>query len=183
MPEQLQNWVEAYQELADLIKEQVPEVQWVDLWMEQTSTEEEEYPFPTPAMFLQFDANAIDEIGENEQVLNMNVTVLLAVDTLSDTYAGSANQADALHFGSLMRQIHLALHGKTGAKFGRLTRVGLRKEAAPPYVQLYSQVYATVLVDDSTAPKYQDYVLTADRQKLVRGTAAANPHQPPYQIP
>lgn len=181
---ELQDWVEGYKELSTLITEKVPDIKWIDLWMEQTSHEEDEYPFPTPAVFLDFSANNIDELGDNVQLMHMQVTVLVAMETLADSYQGAQKQGNALKFGELCRKVHQALHGTAGVHFGPMTRVAMRKEVAPPYVQLYSQTYATEIMDTSTAPVFVQDIVGADRQELERGVPPPAPAEPPlYQIP
>ena len=178
-----QDWVKAYLELVEIIKEKVPEVRWQDLWMEQTSQEGVEYPFATPAVFYQFDTNDIVNKGENEQDLHVYVTVLLALDTVADSHDGSLNQEHALRFGGIMRQIHKAFHGRAGVHFSKLTRVAIRKEVAPPYVQLYSQTYATVITDMGATPVYLPHEMTADQHQAEKGKAPLPAGPPFFEVP
>ncbi len=160
----LQDWSEAYKELCALITAKLPEVKHVDLYYGQEQAVDGDgnwLPFRAPAVFLEFTAAQVDDMGGLCQQLTMDVTVYLYVETVQDTNHGSAGQRRALEFTGLMRKLHQALHNASGEHFGPLSRVGLRRQEAPPFVYMYAQTYRCAMIDNSTAPQY-DFVMLGD---------------------
>ena len=50
----MQYWTDLYLELANKIKDNLQQIEWIDLWHEQVGYLTEELPFPTPAVFISF---------------------------------------------------------------------------------------------------------------------------------
>lgn len=153
-----QDWGKAYRQLADLITTKVPEIKHVDLYHEQEQLIDEKgewIPFPFPAVFLEFNFNATD-MAEGRQLLNVDIAVRLAVETLDDTHKGSIGRERALKFIDLLRKLHEALHMSEGDDFGPMTRTGMAKHAAPPYMVFYSQTYATTILDYGGTRNYDE---------------------------
>lgn len=154
----LQDWGVAYKELCAIIKAKVPEVKHIDLYYGQDQVVDQDgswIPYKAPAVFLQFDAAKVDDLGDNTQQLTMDITMYLSVETVQDTNHGSAGQRRALEFVALLRKLHMQMHGASGDHFSPLSRVGLQKKAdAPPYMYMYAQTYRCVLLDNSTNKQY-----------------------------
>lgn len=149
MHNEKQDWGKAYQQLATLITTKVPAIKHVDLYYGQQNLLDGDgnwIPFPSPAVFLQFDA-VIEDLGELRQQQTFDITVYLCVETVQDTHQGGLGQARAMQFVELMRQLHQHLHNAQGDDFGPLSRIGMRKEDAPPHMYFYSQTFRTVLLD------------------------------------
>lgn len=158
MHNEKQDWGKAYQQIADLITEKVPEIKHVDLYHGQEQLIDDDgnwIPFQCPAVFLEFTFTP-EDIGERRQLLNTDVTVRLAYETLSDSNMGSMGQDRALKFIALMRKINEALHGAEGDDFGPMSRTGQTKHEAPPYMIMWSQTYATVILDYSATQRYEE---------------------------
>lgn len=153
----LQDWGEAYKELCALLKEKVPELKHVDLYYGQDQVVDSDgnwLPFRAPAVFLEFQAPQVNDLGDLCQQLDMDITVWVATETVQDTHHGSAGQRKAMEFVALMRKIHVALHNASGQHFSPLSRVGMQRKAdAPPYMYMYGQTYRGVLLDNSTSPQ------------------------------
>ncbi|MBL7954422.1 MAG: hypothetical protein JNJ91_05250 [Flavobacteriales bacterium] len=154
----LQDWGKAYQELCAIIKEKVPEIKHIDLYYGQDQVVDQNgnwIPYRAPAVFLQFDAAKVDDIGDNTQQLTMDITIYLSVETVQDTNHGAAGQRRGMEFIGLLRKLHMQMHGASGDHFSPLSRVGLQKKAdAPPYMYMYAQTYRCVLLDNSTSKQY-----------------------------
>lgn len=154
----LQDWGVAYKELCAIIKEKVPEVKHIDLYYGQDQVVDQDgswIPYKAPAVFLQFDAAKVDDLGDNTQQLTLDITMYLSVETVQDTNHGSAGQRRGLEFIGLLRKLHMQMHGASGDHFSPLSRVGLQKKAdAPPYMYMYAQTYRCVLLDNSTSKQY-----------------------------
>lgn len=156
MHNEKQDWGKAYQQIAELITQKVPEIQHVDLYHGQEQLIDDDgnwIPFKCPAVFLEFTFTP-EDIGERRQLLNAEITVRLAYETLSDSNKGSMGQERALKFIALMRKINEALHCAEGDDFGPMSRTGQNKHEAPPYMIMWSQTYSTVILDYSATQRY-----------------------------
>ena len=73
----MENWTDLYLELANKIKETMPEVLWVDLWHNQVNFLSSEHPFRTPAIFLRFRSLGTKDQGQKQQEVNLQVDFYL----------------------------------------------------------------------------------------------------------
>lgn len=159
----LQDWGEAYKELCALLAAKLPAIKHVDLYYGQEQAVDAEgnwLPFRAPAVFLEFNAVEVMDLGQRSQQLTVDITAYLYVEAVQDTNRGSLGQTRALEFTGLMRQLHQVLHGAHGEHFSTLTRTGLRRAEAPPFVYFYAQTYRCTLMDNSTAPQWDFVDLT-----------------------
>ncbi len=154
----LPDWGEAYKDLCAIIKAKLPEVKHIDLYYGQDQVVDQDgnwVPFRAPAIFLQFEAAQVNDLGDNTQQLLMDITMYLCMETVQDTNHGSAGQRRALEFVGMLRKMHMVMHGAEGDHFSPLSRVALAKKAdAPPYMYMYGQTYRCVLLDNSTSKQY-----------------------------
>lgn len=153
----LQDWGEAYKDLCALLRTKLPELKHIDLYYGQEQMVDSDgnwLPFRSPAVFIQFQAAAVNDLGDLAQELLMDITFYLYVETVQDTNDTSTGQARALQFIGLMRKLHQALHNASGEHFGPLSRVGLQRSEAPPYVQMYGQVYRCVMIDNGASRQW-----------------------------
>lgn len=146
-----QDWIEAYKELCEIIKANVPEIKHIDLWADQFYNEE--YPYPDRSLFIEFFSNEIQTTGEKTQDLIMQIRFILCYQTLSDSFDGSDNQNVALGFGEILRKIHACLQGTYGQNFSAMTRVNLQRVEAPMSCISYSQTYACIVRDYAPVKK------------------------------
>lgn len=159
MDNHLHNWIEAYKAIADLIVAKVPAIKHVDLYYGQENMVDEDgnwMPFRAPAVFLDFSAAEVKDLSEGKQELLMDIGVYLYMETVQDSDRGSWGQRRALEFMGLLRQLHQALHNAEGTHFGPLSRTGLGRVPAPPYVVLYRQTYQCHLLDYGASPNYNE---------------------------
>lgn len=169
--EAAQDWVEAYKELCAIINNEadpakgVEEVGHIDLWHEQIDFLPEEYPWPSGSLFINFNAVGIETTGKKVQDMNFEISFILVLDTLSDTYNKSDTQEIALAFGLIMRKIHKLLQAKYGANFGPLNRVRFRRIPAPQYLIAYEQTYTSLIRDMSAMDEPAQANLTGSTVK------------------
>lgn len=183
----LQDWGGAYKELCDIIAEQVPEVKHIDLYYGQEQAIDSDgnwLPFRAPAVFIAFNADAVNDLGDLSQQIEMSITVYLAFETVQDSNMGSLGQARALEFIGLLRKLNKALHNTRGIHFSPLSRTGLNRVEAPPYMILYTQTYRCVMIDNTSAPQWDHVDLSA---MPVEVASPADPPEvwpdPPFNIP
>lgn len=153
--------------------DKVTGTKWVDLWMDQTSYEADEYPFDMPAVFIEFNTENITTVGKRVQDMNCMVTFYVAQDCLADSQHGSPNQPSALAFTEKLRLLHQALQGEAGAHFSAPDRVALRKEPSAGYLLVYSQTY-TMIIRDYTGMKTYPNKITDPALDVQQGTRPAS---------
>ena len=169
-----QSWDDAYKEMSQLILNEITEIKWVDLWNEQTSFEEQEYPFGMPAVFLDFNGDDINTVGKGVQHINFEVGVHLAFATLADSHAGSINQNSSLEFISLLKKVHALLQAKHGEHFSSMNRINLKRvPTANDAVIQYVQTYTTKVVDYDGMKK-PDGSVTDPALQIEKGTKPAS---------
>src|SRR5690606_21420551 len=119
----MQNWTDLYKELSQKITEGIEAVEWVDLWHNQVNFLEDEHPFPTPAVFLNFRTLNLQDVGERVQQVNLQVDCYLFYETFADTYDGSSNQESALEFLQLLNDLYALLHASEGENYSNMRRL------------------------------------------------------------
>lgn len=146
------DWIEAHNELETNLAA-ISGIKHVDFYNEQPYYEEEEYPYPLPAIFLDWSSSNIETFGKHSQNLNMNVQVILQTATLADSHKGSDNKANAINFAALLTEVHKVLQGSEGDNHSETNRISLsRLEAPRAYVQLWQQTYSLSVADNSAIP-------------------------------
>jgi len=163
-----QDWIAAAQEIMELMASNIPEIKFIDLWAEQVFTPEDEYPFPTPAAFLEFNVNNIDDVGENVQDLNTHITVYLLYLPTGDTHQGSTGNGDLELFGGLLRDIYRLFQGQGGENFSQAIRISLKREKAAPYEWVYSQTFSCLIRDYGAVKEFIDQEI-GDATSIVKG--------------
>jgi len=150
----MQDWTEAYKEWADLISKGITDIQWVDMWYNQTEVFGDEYPFGLPAVFIDIGADNIQTIGNQAQDINAQIGFFLAFETLADTYEGAWNQDSALAFNRLLTELHKLLQNRAGENFSAMNRVAIQPVDTGTNVLVYRIVYDTIIRDYSASPEF-----------------------------
>lgn len=94
--------------------ENTPEIEHIDMWHEQVSFLDEEHPFLSPAVFIEFNTLGIEDEGLLVQRLHTQIDFRLFYETFSDTCEGAEMQEEALSFLDLLTLLGMMLHGKRG---------------------------------------------------------------------
>lgn len=155
---ELQGWDKLYQELAEKITTNIPEVNWLDLWHNQVGFLVEEHPFPTPAVFLSFRILNTEDLSEHIQQANMQIDVYYFYETFLDTYTGAYNQLDALNYLKTLTDIHKILHASNGDNYAEMRRTGLTSVDTGSSGNLYRQTFVCTVVDQSSMLNYNEAV-------------------------
>lgn len=145
----MQNWKNLYLELATKISNNVPSIEWIDLWHSQVYHLEDEHPFPTPTVFLAFRSNQMKDMGLKVQQVTMQIDVFLFYETFADTYKGAINQTEALEFLDSMEKINTALHGSSGVEYSSMVRKSFSPVDTGGSSNLYLMTYECLLIDYS----------------------------------
>jgi hypothetical protein len=145
----MQNFRKLYLELSQKIKDNLPEIEWIDLWHSQVYNLADEHPFPTPAVFLAFRSSGIKNVGLKVQQVTLQVDVFLFYETFADTYAGGINQTEAIAFLDSMDGINKVFHGSNGQEYSSMSRKGFSPVDTGGSANLYLMTYECLLMDYS----------------------------------
>lgn len=153
-----QSFSEAYKELCERLRAQVPKLKHIDLYYGQEQFVDSDgnwMPFRAPAAFLEFQTINVASGGDGVQLITTDVVVRVVHETVQDTSDRSKGQQRSLEFFGLMQSIHRALHRHKGQHHGPMSRVGLGRLDGPPYWYMYQQTYRCVITDNSASPEYR----------------------------
>lgn len=144
----LSNIPDEYAELRDRL-ETLPEFEHIDLWHDQVNYLSEEHPFPTPAVFLEFNTLQVDDAGELMQTTVLQVDFHIFYETLADTYEGADIQDEALMYLDLLLLVGLMFHGRSGTCFHQMRRTGTMREESGGAGNLYRISFETNITEFS----------------------------------
>lgn len=150
----MQNFKDLYTELADKLDNHIDALRWIDLWHDQITFLETEHPFPTPAVFLGFRTNQIEDVGNKVQNVNLQVDVYLFYETFLDTFKGAYNQKDALGFLDALDAVNQLLHGSSGENYSSMRRTSFNPVDTGGSGNLWQISYQTALMDYSALKEY-----------------------------
>jgi hypothetical protein len=140
-------WSELYKEIAEKITANLPGIRWIDLWHEQVSYLTEELPFPTPAVFIDFNTREANDTGLLVQELLVQVDLRLFYETFSDSYDGSYNRAGALEVLDRLSELHALFHGKHGEYYSEMRRIDMGREESGGAGNLYRISFECIVCD------------------------------------
>lgn len=159
----LENIPEDYADLRERL-EALPDFQHIDLWHDQVDYLSEEHPFPTPAIFFEFNTLDIDDAGELFQTVNLQIDMHVFWETFSDTYEGAAMQEEALQYLDLLLLTGLMFHGRSGKSFHQMRRSGTNREESGGSGNLYRISFQTIVSEFSAINLKQ---ITQDEQREI----------------
>lgn len=107
--------------LADVDSDAGP-IQHFDLWNQNVLFAAEDV-FPTPAVFIEFDAINYKPIKEDKQLCTPTIRLHVVTDAVCKSNIGSATINDALAYLDLIDKIHAKLAKLEGGVFGNFFRV------------------------------------------------------------
>lgn len=149
-------WTEFYKEIAGRVRDNLPEIRWVDLWHDQVGYLTEELPFDTPALFVGFSTVAVEDRGTLVQECDTQVDMYLFFETFSDSYSGSGNQGRALAFLESLTRLHALFHGKGGSTYAPMRRVDMRREESGGAGNLYRISFQCLVADYSAQTPFDE---------------------------
>lgn len=154
----LQSWGDLYQELAKKIQENIPAINWVDLWHNQVGFLVDQHPFPTPAVFIAFRILNIEDYSENAQKVTLQIDFYYFYETFLDTYSGAYNQADALNYLEELTAIYKVFHGSYGVNYSEMRRTGLNSVDTGSAGNLYKQTFTCITLDASAMNTFNNVI-------------------------
>ena len=164
----MQYWTDLYLELANKIKDNLQQIEWVDLWHEQVNYLTEELPFPTPAVFISFILLNADDKGLKGQLCNTQIDLYLFYETFSDTYLGSVNQDSATGFLNQLTELHKLFHATSGTNYFEMRRVGMNREDSGDAGNLYKISFQCIVDDMSAMPDTNEELVNEVETEVVK---------------
>ena len=164
----MQYWTDLYLELANKIKDNLQQIEWVDLWHEQIGYLTEELPFPTPAVFISFIMLNADDKGMKGQLCDTQIDFYLFYETFSDTYLGSVNHDSATGFLNQLTELHKLFHATSGTNYFQMRRVGMNREDSGGAGNLYRISFQCLVDDMSAMPDTNEELVNEVETKVER---------------
>lgn len=165
-----------YIELTTLL-DTITEVKHIDLYQNQDEDDGQDLPFSTPSVFLEFRSNDMSDIAQNAQSINMQIDVIVMVETFADSFQGSTNQSSALEFLDIMEKVHAKLHGSDGTNYGGMERIGYNPNALTTSRLSYRMIYQCHTIDESAARTFEEVTSDLD---IERGEQAESDVPPEF---
>jgi hypothetical protein len=146
----MENWKEVYLRIAERINSKMPEIAWVDLWHEQVPNTNDEYGFPSPAVFVAFRSTKVTDRGKLVQDVELRVDLYLYSETTAKSEQGSGTQTAALGYLDTLTKLNQYFHGYSSDAFSRMRKVDIRCVDSSMSRYLYC-ISLECVVTDATA--------------------------------
>ncbi len=154
---------ELYDEHGEVIENNLPEVQWFDLWHNQVNFLEEEHPFPTPAVFASYRTlGDPEDIGNKVQNMKVQVDFYLFYETFADTYRGARNKDTALDFLKILSAIYKQFHGSSGKNYSEMRHIATAPIDTGNAGNLYRISFTCQILNYHALKEYVDSQQDAD---------------------
>jgi hypothetical protein len=152
----MENWKEVYLQIAERINSGLPEIAWVDLWHEQVPNTDDEYGFPSPAVFVAFRSTKISDRTNLVQEVELQVDLYLFQETTAKSQQGSSNQAEALGYLDTLTKLNKFFHGYTTETFSTMRKIDISCIDSSMSRYLYRISFSCMLEDTSAMPTYAE---------------------------
>jgi len=155
---QFTGWQHLYNELAEKVKDNITEIEWLDLWHNQIGFLVEEHPFPTPAVFFSFRMLSAENLAGLVQEANMQIDMYYYFETFLDTNYEAFNKESALSFLEVTTKLHQLFHGTTGDNYSEMTRIGFAPVDTGSAGNLYKVSFNCKIIDETASKNYVSVV-------------------------
>lgn len=196
-------WTDIYKELAEIIIRKneylasipeeyaelrerlmaVPDVQHIDLWHEQVNYLTDERPFPSPAVFFEFNTLEVNDNGALVQQLDTQIDLHVFWETFDDTYMGAIMQEEALQFMDLLTLLNMLFHGHAGKSFNTLRKTSINREETGGAGNLYRISFECEVHDYSAQELYAVGMLNGEIAIAKGGIPKGSLESDPLYIP
>jgi hypothetical protein len=129
--------------------EPVPVLKFIDLWNEQPNFPEMAEGYDYPALFVEYNANNLADLGKLSQEVKLQCSLYLCHVNYDDSFHQASAQEQALEYLHMLGRLHELLHGYSHPLTGTLRRVGMGKVGVQTNVIVYRLDFESSLIDDS----------------------------------
>lgn len=149
-----------YAAIRDQVKQELTGVKWIDLDSGQLDNPEQNYPFPFPAVFIDFPNIDWQDAGERMQDGDVQVNCRIAFRIYNQTHGNTQDNAydtftKAMDALAMVTTIHSKLQGfSDGLTFNRLSRISTTTEKREDGLKVFNMVYTCSARDKSAMKKY-----------------------------
>lgn len=113
---------EILQQIKNRIEEKMPQVVFADLYRDQDLYGDDHYPFPLPAVFVEFTGIDWSNQARGHQMGDCVVRIHLLVHDVRDTFSGSESEQQGMDELDMVYELWNCLEGMSGEGFGALNR-------------------------------------------------------------
>lgn len=160
MLKQLHQSIEAH------IQANLPQIKWIDIWNNQPARYGEDFPWPRPAIFLEYQFPDFETQGKGVQKTDAVINVYITQDLYAGAYTGAPNQTAALAVLDMIDTVHAAMQGFSddSAGLGALDRQSLTPDTNHGNLVTYSLTYQARVTDASAIPPTEEVTPTTELQ-------------------
>jgi hypothetical protein len=142
---------ELYLAICEVLKAEVTELQWIDLWANQFN-EGDSYLLFLPAVFVNISMNFQNQnLMGRSQKADTAITLHLAQNLFLDRHEGSPDQERSLETLDLIEKIADTLQGFAGEVFSPIVRESLKEVESRGGVLIYELGFRTVSYTEKRA--------------------------------
>lgn len=142
-----QKYIEDFDPEAEPVSESV--IKFMDLWNEQPNFPELAESYDHPALFFEYNATSINDLGKLSQQVPLMVSLYFCDVSYLDSGSLSDAQNEALSYLDKLGIIHELLHGYADPAVGVLRRAGIAKVGVQTNVLVYRLDFQCTMIDDS----------------------------------
>lgn len=155
----------------------VPMLKFIDLWNEQPNFPEMAESYDYPALFVEYNAAQIANLGKLSQEIKLQCSLYLCHVSYDDSFNQATAQEQALAYLHMIGRLHELLHGYSHPHTGTLQRVGISKVGVQTNVIVYRIDFESNLIDESglLANRQTETLATDAEPQIVHGTMVPQP--------
>lgn len=143
-----------YADIANHLKEKLPELRTIDADKGQLANPEQAFPMDFPAVLIDLDTIAWDELGKKLQKGKANIGITVAVQPMAQSAANSPTLDTFVAEMDIITKVFGALSGFLG-----LTRTNTSRQKRWDTIQAYTHIFKTNVTDNSAQLTYTTVVV------------------------
>lgn len=169
-----------YRSLVQRLRNEVPDIRWIDLDGGQLEAPDESYPVQFPAAMIDISDVAYQTLHRGNQTALVNITVRLAFDIYEGFHGTAPDLEQAADRLKLINQVQKALHGFNGLilpanrlatsyqdnYFNSLVRHSMAAERRDDGLKIYAMRYQTLMTDPHASRVYTQVQAELDVTEL-----------------
>ncbi len=138
-----------YKEIANHLREKLPELKTIDADKGQLADPEQAYPISYPAVLIDLDAIDWNDMGNRAQNGKTNIGITVAVLPVHQSHQNSPTLDNYVEQMEIVNQVYSALSGFMG-----LSRVKTYRQKRYDTIQAFTHLFKNTVVDRSAQKSY-----------------------------
>lgn len=140
----MNDWSLLYAEIAQIVRNEIPELQNVDMWHSQVSSFVEPISLPSPSLFIGFKMLSCNDKGGLVQDCNTQIDFYLFYQPSTGEYL------------QILTKLHQVFHGRFGGNFGTMRRLAVNQEGSGVAGCLFRISFECVIEDSSAMINFEN---------------------------